>query len=160
MPESLTAASDERSSATPMVTSRSGRDPHKRTSPVRFVMSELCQTGSRHDFQFQIGRAGDLTCVMATPEIASSPPTINNFGVIRSPRNNTLEIKANIGSSRPNGATRPMKQRRSARTAPKISFTWTEVRNSLQLAIAPSACPLSRGQPTGAGALLPDRAGS
>jgi hypothetical protein len=33
---------------------------------------------------------------MATPEIASSPPTIN-FGVIRSPRNNTLEIKANTG---------------------------------------------------------------
>jgi hypothetical protein len=30
---------------------------------------------------------------MATPEIASSPPTIN-FGVMRSPRNNTLEIKA------------------------------------------------------------------
>jgi len=28
---------------------------------------------------------------MATPEIASSLPTIN-FGVMRSPRNNTLEI--------------------------------------------------------------------
>lgn len=42
---------------------------------------------------------------MATPEIASSPPTIN-FGVMRSPRNNTLEIKANTGSSRPKGATR------------------------------------------------------
>jgi len=47
---------------------------------------------------------------MATLEIASSPPTIN-FEVIRSPRNNTLEIKANTGSSRPNGATRPMEQR-------------------------------------------------
>jgi hypothetical protein len=63
----------------------------------------------RRDFRVQIGRAGDLTCVMATPEIASSPPTIN-FGVIRSPRNNTLEIKANTGSSRPNGATRSMEQ--------------------------------------------------
>jgi hypothetical protein len=46
---------------------------------------------------------------MATPEIASGPPTIN-FGVMRSPRNNTLEIKANTGSSRPKGATRSMEQ--------------------------------------------------
>src|ERR1700690_1828028 len=38
---------------------------------------------------------------------------------------------------------------RAAYGAPKISFTWTEVRNSLQLAPAPSACPLLRGQPTG-----------
>jgi hypothetical protein len=38
---------------------------------------------------------------------------------------------------------------RAAYGAPKISFTWTEVRNSLQLATAPSACPLLRGQPTG-----------
>src|SRR5258708_20070788 len=73
-------------------------------------MSEKCKTQSpRRDFYVQIGRASDLTCVMATPEIASSPPT-NNFGVIRSPRNNTLEIKANTGSSKPNGATRSMEQ--------------------------------------------------
>ena len=57
-----------------------------------------------------MGRAVDLTCVIATPEIASNAPTIN-FGVTRSPRNNTLEIKANTGSSRPNGATRFMAQR-------------------------------------------------
>ena len=52
----------------------------------------------------------DLTWVMATPEMASSPPTIN-VGVTRSPRNSTLEIRANTGSSKPNGATRPMEQR-------------------------------------------------
>src|ERR1043165_7058917 len=59
---------------------------------------------------------------MATPAIASSPPTIN-FGVIWSPRNNTLEITANTGSSRPNGATRPMEQRainQNPRPNPKI----------------------------------------
>ncbi len=49
----------------------------------------------------------DLTCVMATPEMASNPPTIN-VGVVGSPRNNTLEIKANTGSSKANGATRAM----------------------------------------------------
>jgi hypothetical protein len=47
-----------------------------------------------------------------------------------------------------------------ARPHLKISFTCTEVRNSLQLAVAPSACPLLRGQSDRAGALLPDRAGS
>jgi hypothetical protein len=47
---------------------------------------------------------------MATPEIASSPPIIN-FEVMCSPRNITLDIKANTGSSKPKGATRPMKQR-------------------------------------------------
>src|SRR5947209_6368623 len=52
----------------------------------------------------------DLTWVKATPEIASSPPTIN-FGVTRSPRNNTLDIRAHTGSSKPKGATRPMEQR-------------------------------------------------
>ena len=124
-------------------------------------MSVLCKTRKslRRDFQFQIGRAGDLTCEMVTPEIASSPPTIN-FGVKRPPGNNTLEIKANTGSSRPNSATRSMEQRRSARTAPKISFTWTGVRNSLQLATAPSACPLLAWSAERAGALLLDRAGS
>src|SRR5205814_3727090 len=76
------------------------------------MLSQMGQTRKlpRRDFQVQIGRAVDLTCVMATPEIASSPPTIN-FRGMRSPRNNTLEIKANTGSSKPNGATRPMEQR-------------------------------------------------
>jgi hypothetical protein len=83
----------------------------KYVATVQSLTDETCQQrkSPRRDFQFQIGRAGDLTCVMATPEIASSPPTIN-FGVIRSPRNNTLEIKANTGSSR-HGAMRPMEQR-------------------------------------------------
>jgi hypothetical protein len=49
---------------------------------------------------------------------------------------------------------------RAAYGAPKISFTWTEVRNSLQLASALSACPLLRGQPTGPEHLLPDIAGA
>ena len=47
---------------------------------------------------------------MATPEMASSAP-IANVGVMRSPRNNTLEIRAKTGSSRANGATRAMVQR-------------------------------------------------
>jgi hypothetical protein len=38
-------------------------------------------------------------------------PTDNQLWGHTSPRNNTLEIKANTGSSRPNGATRPMEQR-------------------------------------------------
>src|SRR5215469_4417698 len=78
---------------------------------------EISQTASsssaeplNRDSPVQIGRALGLTCVMATPEIASSPPTIS-FGVMRSPRNNTLEIKANTGSSRPKGATWPIEQR-------------------------------------------------
>jgi hypothetical protein len=46
---------------------------------------------------------------MATPEMASSTP-IANVGVMRSLRNNTLEIRAKTGSSRANGATRAMVQ--------------------------------------------------
>src|SRR4051812_34568979 len=38
-------------------------------------------------------------------------PADNQLWGHTSPRNNTLEIKANMGSSRPNGATRPMEQR-------------------------------------------------
>src|SRR5215813_8101687 len=75
-----------------------------------YVGEGQTRKSARRDFRVQIGRALGLTCVMATPEIASSPPTIN-LGVIWSPRNNTLEITANTGSSRPNGATRPIEQR-------------------------------------------------
>src|SRR5688500_18145806 len=60
--------------------------------------------------EVQIDRALGRTWVMATPEIASNPPTIS-LGVMGSPRNNTLDIKANTGSSRPKGATRPMEHR-------------------------------------------------
>ena len=47
---------------------------------------------------------------MATPKMASSAP-MANVGVMRSLRNNTLEIRAKTGSSRANGATRAMVQR-------------------------------------------------
>jgi hypothetical protein len=46
---------------------------------------------------------------MATPEIASSPPTINYGSWVA--KEHTLEIKANTGNSSPKGATRPMEQR-------------------------------------------------
>jgi hypothetical protein len=51
----------------------------------------------------------DFSCVTATPEMASNPPTIK-VRVIGSPRNRTLEIRAKTGSSKPYGATRPILQ--------------------------------------------------
>ena len=68
---------------------------------------------------------------MATPEIASSPPTIN-FGVMWSPRNNTLEIKANAGSSRlskPNADIRDVK-------------TWPNSLSFFSMRIATIAAPI------------------
>jgi hypothetical protein len=51
-------------------------------------------------------------------------------------------------SSSSGGASRTvgLAAERAAYGAPNISFTWTEVRNSLQLATAPSACPLLRAR--------------
>jgi hypothetical protein len=62
-----------------------------RTSRHLREIDALGQTrkSPRRDLRVQIGRAPGLTCVMATPEIASSPPTIN-FGVMRSRSRNRL----------------------------------------------------------------------
>src|SRR6201995_5474655 len=106
-----------------------------------------------------MGRAPGLTCVIATPEIASSPPT-TIFGVMRSPRNNTLEIKANTGSSRPNGATRPMEQRAISqnRAEDLVRMDWG--REFLAARDPPFSLSASAGSADRAGALRPDRAGS
>ena len=79
-------------------------------------MTEVATTRLR----VQMGRGARSYLCNGDAGDREQPPTIN-FGIMRSPRNSTLEIRVNIGSSRPKCATRPMEHRAISGLSPHIA---------------------------------------